>query len=96
MIDPMLTLLVVPFLANNKQFNTSNLHQLIDIMDNLNDFSCYMNNRNNNYNSRRNNNKYRNYYRNGGKKNNVKRDNEYFDREIFRKIKDFLNELNGD
>lgn len=110
MIDPILTLLVIPFLASGKEFNTSKFQDFIGLMENLNDYSTYMNNRNYRHNNRgyngnngryRNNNffrensGYRNYVRNGGF-NNKQKNIGNNGSELLRKIKNILNELNGD
>lgn len=96
----MVSLLAVPFLASakNKNFNMSNIQQIIDILERLNGFSNYVNSREPRgyYNNRRynkNNFYMRNNYRNSRYNKTV-----YYDhnKEIFGKIKDFLNELNGD
>lgn len=96
MINPIVSLLVIPFLTNNmgKQSfqgfqnytgpNIQNLKEIIDLLERINYVSNNMNRSNN---------------RNGGRINGYNKDlkrNESYDGDIISRLKDFLIKLNGE
>ena len=96
LINPVIPLLVIPFLANNTNNqnykisnmqgmpNMQNIQELIELLESINKVSNNMN---------------RNNYRNGGRNNrniNVRRKNVFEDEDIISRLKNFLNRLNGD